>query len=62
MTYTTIADAAADEHMKDVVTVHAAMCIYSPQSTGYARHSGDTTPSTKSIVELLTKPFAADNE
>ncbi len=59
MTYRTIADAAADDSNKDVVIVQAAMCIYSPQPTGYTKQAGDNTPSTKSVIELLTKPFSA---
>jgi hypothetical protein len=62
MTYTAILNAAKDLNQKEIILNHAASCIFSPQPTGYSRSGGGTdSPSAKSVVELLGKPFMPDD-
>ena len=60
MTYKAILNAAKDIEQKEVILTHAASCIFGPQNTGYSRGAGDKSPSAKSVVGLLTKPFTPD--
>lgn len=62
MTYKALVDAGGREETKNIVLANAAACIFRPQSTGYTRTSGAGSPSAKSVVELLTKPFTPDDE
>jgi len=60
MTYKAILNAAKDIEQKEIILTHAASCIFGPQNTGYSRSDGDRSPSAKSVVGLLTKPFTPD--
>jgi hypothetical protein len=62
MTFKALVDASAQESNKEVILHHAALCIFGPQSTGYSRDTGAGSPSAKSVVELLTKPFTPDSD
>lgn len=55
LTFNALSDAARGEDKRDIVLVHAAACIFSPQDTGYTRHSsGQEAVSTK-LIEVLPK-------
>jgi len=57
MTYRALVNAAEGHATGDLVLNQAAICIFSPQSTGYAK---DVTPdgaTAKSVVEMLGKPL-----
>ncbi len=56
MTYKAIVE-AADKMNQDAVLIHAAACIYSPQTTGYAGNDGSQIQGSRSIIELLAKPL-----
>lgn len=57
VTFRALVDAAKDEDNSDIVLMHAASCIFTPQETGYTRagagagKQGMTTP----VIELLRK-------
>lgn len=61
MTYTAILNAAKDLDQKEIILNHAAVCIFTPQPTGYTKSGGPEAPSAKSVVELLSKPLMPDN-
>lgn len=46
MTFKALVDAAKSEESRDIVLIHAASCIFSPQDTGYTKtHASAPTPS-----------------
>ena len=55
MTFTALVDAAKEEDHSDIVLLHAAQCIFSPQETGYAKQAGSRPGVTAPIFELLRK-------
>jgi len=55
LTFNALVDAAKDEESKDIVLSQAASCIFSPQDTGYAKTSGDSSASNKTVVELVPR-------
>lgn len=57
MTYKALADAAKESDVRQVVLTQAAACIFGPQMTGYIRESGNDSPTAKSAIELMMKPF-----
>jgi len=57
MTYNAIVEAAGDSPNRDVVLVHAAACIFSPQCTGFTKEEGGQGIGAKSVVEMLTQPL-----
>lgn len=61
MTYTALLDAASQSENKDIILTYAASCIFEPQSTGYSKEKNSDTIGTKSVVELLAKPFSSDD-
>lgn len=54
MTFKALADAAEHQANRDVVLTHAAVCIFSPQGTGYWSDGSTSAPSSKTFVEMLT--------
>jgi len=62
MTFKALVDAAQNTDNKEIILTHASSCIFSPQNTGFGRESGPSSPTAKSVVELLTKPFSASTE
>lgn len=62
LTYRAIVEAAADGNTQDIVLAHAASCIFSPQDTGFAQARGDSSPASKSVLELLTKSASRSPE
>ena len=61
MTFNALAKAATSDGSKDIILNHAAFCIFGPQPTGYSSDNRNESPMYKSVIELLTKPFAADH-
>ena len=62
LTYKTLVEATGEnQQASDAVLIHAAACIYSPQPTGYMGSSSDSQ-STKSVIELLSKPLSMSSE
>ncbi|PJI99162.1 hypothetical protein CLU85_4004 [Acidovorax sp. 69] len=55
LTYRALVTAAESTGTQDIVLAHAASCIFSPQETGFAQGKGETSPGSKSVLELLTK-------
>lgn len=55
MTFTALVDAAKEEDHSDIVLLHAAQCIFSPQETGYAKQAGSRLGVTAPMFELLRK-------
>lgn len=62
MTYKAIMDAAKDIDKKEVILMYASSCIFSPQATGFSKDSSFQTPTAKSVIELLAKPFSGVSE
>ena len=62
MTYKALVEASGQESNREVITLQAAGCIFSPQSTGYTKESGIQSPSAKSMMELLIKPLTKNPE
>ena len=58
-TYQVLVDAAGDTSNREAVLLHAAACIYSPQSTGYDGNNSTPGQGAHSVVELLTKPVSS---
>jgi hypothetical protein len=58
MTYKALVDAAGDTANRDVVLHQAATCIFGPQPTGYSGQGDGQAPSSKSIVEFLSRPLS----
>ncbi len=54
MTYKALVDAAQDEEVSDIVLLHAAQCIFSPQETGYAKQEG-ARGGPMPVLELLRR-------
>jgi len=54
MTYKALVDAAQDEDVSDIVLLHAAQCIFSPQETGYAKQDGSRSAAMP-ILDLLRR-------
>lgn len=61
MTYKAIVEASSNTENKEVILAHASSCIFGPQATGYSQEKGSSSPSAKSVIELMTKPFNADS-
>jgi hypothetical protein len=57
-TFQALVDAAADSGKSDIVLTHAASCIFSPQSTGYAAEASGNGPPMKTVVELVGSSLA----
>lgn len=55
MTFTALVDAAKEEDHSDIVLLHAAQCIFSPQETGYAKQDSSRSGVPFSPVEILRK-------
>lgn len=55
MTFTALVDAAKEEDHSDIVLLHAAQCIFSPQETGYAKQDGSKGGLPFSPIEILRK-------
>lgn len=55
MTFTALVDAAKEEDHSDIVLLHAAQCIFSPQETGYAKQAGSRPGVAAPMFELLRK-------
>lgn len=53
LTYQALVNAAAESTNRDIVLSHAAACIFGPQPSGYASEAAQTSPSAKSVVELM---------
>ena len=60
MTYRTLVEASEENGVKDAILLQAASSIFTPQTTGYANNSGDSS-GPKSIVEILSKPLSGDS-
>lgn len=58
VTFKSLVDAAESIDNKEIILTHASSCIFSPQPTGYSKESS-SSPSTKSVIELLAKPFSS---
>lgn len=60
LTYRAIVEAAGEKGTEDIVLAHAASCIFAPQETGFSSgKGGDFSPSSKSVLELMTKSSGA---
>lgn len=60
LTYNALVEASGNnKQASDAVLIHAAACIYAPQSTGYAS-SGMDNSSAKSVIELMSKPLSSN--
>ncbi len=55
MTYSAIVEAAGEEASRDAILFHAAACIFTHQTTGYATDKGGMAGSSRSVIELLAK-------
>jgi hypothetical protein len=55
MTFTALVDAAKEDDHSDIVLLHAAQCIFSPQETGYAKQDGSKGVPPFSPIEILRK-------
>lgn len=55
LTYRALVEAPSEKGTQDIVLAHAASCIFSPQETGFSHGRGDSSPGSKSVLELLTK-------
>ncbi|KQZ56265.1 hypothetical protein ASD54_25320 [Rhizobium sp. Root149] len=55
LTFNALAEAASGEDRRDIVLTHAAACIFSPQDTGYTKHSSQSDNATTKLVEILPK-------
>jgi len=53
LTYKALVDAASGDR-QNIVLLHAAACIYSPQPTGYSKETEVGAPNTKSLFSLMT--------
>ena len=53
MTFKALVDASKSDESRDIVLVHAASCIFSPQDTGYTKSRSGS--SGQSMTELLPK-------
>lgn len=63
MTYKTLVEAAGEKQQaSDIVLIHAASCIYAPQSTGYSPSGDGSGQGAKSVIELLSKPVTPSSE
>jgi len=62
MTYKALVDAAQNTDNKEIILTHASACIFSPQNTGFGKDMGSSSPTAKSVVELLTKPFSVSTD
>lgn len=58
LTYQALVDAAGDTPNKEVILVHAAACIFGPQSTGYAKDPVVGQSGVQQAVELFIVLFA----
>jgi hypothetical protein len=54
LTYRTLVEASSAA-TQDIVLAHAASCIFSPQETGFSQGNRDSSPGSKSVLELMTK-------
>lgn len=54
MTYKALVEAAGPAASKDAVLIHAASCIFGPQSTGFGSEGAGDSMSSKSVVELVS--------
>jgi hypothetical protein len=55
LTYRALVEAAGERGTEDIILAHAASCIFSPQETGFALGRSESSPGSKSVLELLTK-------
>lgn len=62
MTYNALVEAAGNSPNRDVVLVHAAACIFSPQCTGFTKEEGGQTVGAKSVIEMLTQPLGQSTQ
>lgn len=62
LTYRALVTAAEDGGTQDIVLAHAASCIFSPQETGFSNGKGDSSPGSRSVLELLTKGASRPGE
>jgi hypothetical protein len=54
-TYRVLVDSASSSGSQDIVLAQAAACIFGPQDTGFSKEGGDSSPGSRSVLELLTK-------
>lgn len=59
MTHTALVEASGDEGVRDAVLLQAASCIFSPQVTGYAPSADSEASSSRSMVEIMSRPATA---
>lgn len=57
LTFQALVNAAKDENKKDIILTHASACMFSPQETGFTKHSAE---GTSNIIQLLTKAPGAE--
>ena len=61
MTFTALVEAAKDDDHSDIVLLHAAQCIFSPQETGYAKQSGSMPGLSSPAFEFLRRATRGGN-
>ncbi|UGB37695.1 hypothetical protein [Frateuria soli] len=54
-TYRVLVDSASSAGSQDIVLAQAAACIFGSQDTGFSKEGGDSSPGSRSVLELLTK-------
>jgi hypothetical protein len=57
LTFQALVNAAKEESKKDIILTHASACMFSPQETGFTKHSAE---GTSNIIQLLTKAPGAE--
>ncbi|MBB4391665.1 hypothetical protein [Bradyrhizobium sp. ERR14] len=57
LTFQALVNAAKEESKKDIILTHASACMFSPQETGFTKHS---TEGTSNVIQLLTKAPGAE--
>ncbi len=55
LTFNALADAAGGEERRDVILTYAAMCIFSPQETGYVKTGSGPADLPVNIIQSLPK-------
>jgi hypothetical protein len=58
LTYRALVEASTENGTQDIVLAHAASCIFSPQDTGFSNGKNDSSTSSKSVLELMTRNAA----
>lgn len=56
LTHKALVEAASDSGARDAIMVHAASCIFAPQTTGYTHGQGESDiGSPRSVIELASR-------